>query len=167
MINKIADMKIMQMTFMILFVFIFFTFAVLFFVATQSGKINENFNVLQKESAIASIETIANMPELNCDSSRTMCIDEDKIVVFGSISNSYRNFWPVASIRVRKLFPKSAKDIKCPAANCTYYEIYNSNQTNYKSEGTFVSICKIVRNEGVAQEICELGRLDVGVKISS
>ena len=63
MVNKIADMKIMQMTFMILFVFIFFTFAVLFFVATQSGKITENFNVLQKESAIASIETIANMPD--------------------------------------------------------------------------------------------------------
>lgn len=166
-IGKKADMKIMQMTFMILFVFIFFTFAVLFFIATQSGKINENFNILQKESAIASIETISNMPELNCDSSRTLCIDEDKIVVFSSIASSYKNFWPVASIRIRKVFPKSVKDIKCPAANCTFYEAYNSNQTNIISHGTFISICKVIRNDGVAQEICELGRLDVGVKLSN
>jgi len=165
-IRKKADMKIQQMTFMILFVFIFFSFAGLFFVSIQQGKLNENFNALQRESAIASVETIANMPELNCDSSRTLCLDEDKIVTFATISKSYKNFWPVASIKVRKVFPKNVKDIKCPAVNCSYYEIYNSNQTNIIEYGTFVSICKAVRNEGVVQEICELGRLDLGVKIS-
>ncbi|MEI7718374.1 MAG: hypothetical protein WCI72_00785 [archaeon] len=165
--NKLADMKIMQMTFMILFVFIFFTFAGLFFLSIQSGKIAENFNNLQRESAISSVETISNMPELNCDSSRTMCLDEDKVITFATISKSYKNFWPVASIRVRKVFPMNVKNIRCPAANCSYYEVYNSNQTNVVEYGTFVSICKAVRNEGVVQEICELGRLDVGVKISS
>jgi hypothetical protein len=167
MLNKKADMKIMQMTFMILFVFIFFSFAGLFFLSIQSGKISENFNTLQRESAISSVETIANMPELNCDSSRTMCLDEDKVVTFATISKSYKSFWPVASIKVRKVFPKNTKDIKCPAVNCSYYEVYNSNQTNVVEYGTFVSICKAVRNEGVVQEICELGRLDVGVKVSS
>jgi hypothetical protein len=166
-LGKIADMKIQQMTFMILFVFIFFSFAGLFFVSIQQSKISENFNTLQKEAAIASIETIANMPELNCDSSRTLCLDEDKIVTFATISKSYKSFWPVASIKVRKVFPKNLKDIKCPAANCSYYEIYNSNQTDMIEYGTFVSICKAVRNEGVVQEICELGRLDLGVKVSS
>ena len=165
-LSKKADMKIQQMTFMILFVFIFFSFAGLFFVSIQKGKINENFNTLQRESAISSIETIANMPELNCDSSRTLCVDEDKVITFTTISKSYKSFWPVASIKVRKVFPKNVKDIKCPAANCSYYEVYNSNQTNVVEYGTFVSICKAVRNEGVVQEICELGRLDVGVKIT-
>lgn len=167
-LNKHADMKIMQMTFMILFVFIFFAFAGLFFVSIQKTKLVENFNTLQRESAIASAETIANMPELNCDSTRTLCLDEDKIITFSSIARSYRNFWPVASITVRKVYPKNLKDIKCPAANCSYYEIYNSNQTNIMNYGTFVSICKEVAYEGVVQDdICELGRLDIGVKIES
>ena len=166
-INKFADIKIMQMTFMILFVFIFFTFAGLFFLSIQSGKIAEDFNNLQRESAISSVETIANMPELNCDSSRTMCLDEDKVITFTTISKSYKNFWPVASIKVRKVFPMNVKNIRCPAANCSYYEVYNSNQTDVIEYGSFVSICKAVRNEGVVQEICELGRLDVGVKVSS
>lgn len=165
-VNKSGDMKIQQMTFMILFVFIFFSFAGLFFVSIQKSKINENYNTLQRESAIASIETISNMPELNCDSTRTLCLDEDKIITFASISKSYKNFWPVASIKVRKVYPKNVKNIKCPAVNCSYYEVYNSNQTDVIEYGTFVSICKAVKNEGVVQEECELGRLDLGVKVA-
>jgi hypothetical protein len=165
--NKKADMKIQQMTFMILFVFIFFSFAGLFFISIQKGKIAENFNALQRESAISSVETISNMPELNCDSSRTLCLDEDKVITFASISKSYKNFWPVASISVRKVYPKIVKDIKCPAVNCSYYEIYNSGQNDTIKYGSFVSICKAVKSEGVIQQVCELGRLDLGVKVSS
>lgn len=165
--NKKADMKIMQMAFMIIFVFIFFTMVLLFFVSMQNSKLTENYNLLQKENAIASIQTISNMPELNCDSQKSFCLDEDKIIVFGSMADSYKSFWPVSSITVRKAFPKNPKNIKCPAANCTYYEIYNSNENNSIKYGAFVSICKKVMNNGRSQEICELGRLDVGVKLAN
>lgn len=165
-LNKKADMKIQQMTFMILFVFIFFSVAGLFFVSIQSARMTQAYNLLQKETAISSIQTIANMPELNCEPSRSFCVDEDKLMVFAGRSGSYGDFWPVASIKVRKAYPKSTKDIKCPAANCTYYEIYNSQQKNIQEYGIFVSICKKLREGGVIQEECEIGRLDVGVKIA-
>ena len=165
MVNKLGDMRIQQMTFMILFVFIFFSIAGLFFLSIQSTKINQNYNTLQKESATASIETIANMPELNCDSDTTLCLDEDKIASFATISRSYKDFWPVASIKVMKVYPKMLKDKPCPAANCSYYVVYDSNQSNVQEYGTFVNICKAVKIEGVVQEVCELGRLNVGVKI--
>ena len=164
-INKKADTKIMQMSFMIVFVFIFFAMVLLFFVSMQKGKIAGNYNVLQKETAVASIRTISNMPELNCDSQKSFCLDEDKIIVFSGMSNSYKSFWPVSSITVRKAYPKNPKNIKCPAVNCTYYEVYNSDQTDSISYGAFVSICKKIRDRGVTQEICELGRLEVGVKL--
>jgi hypothetical protein len=165
--TKKADMKIQQMTFMILFVFIFFSFAGLFFISIQSGKITQSYNTLQKESAVASIETIANMPELNCDSSRRLCLDEDKIITFSMISKEYKNFLPVESIIVRRIYPKSSGNIRCPGVNCSYYQVYNSNQTGIIYYGTFVSLCKKVRNERTTQDICELGRLEVGVKIKS
>lgn len=164
--NKNADMKIQQMTFMILFVFIFFSIAGLFFISIQSSRITQGFNLLQKESAISSIQTIANMPELNCDSSRTLCVDEDKLMVFASSSNLYKDFWPVASIRVRKAYPMQTKDIRCPLVNCTYYEVYDSKQKNTQEYGIFVSVCKKVKNNGFIQEECSIGRLDVGVKIA-
>jgi len=164
--QKKADMRIQQMTFMILFVFIFFSVAGLFFVSIQSGKMTQAYNLLQKETAISSIQTIANMPELNCEPSRSFCVDQDKLMVFAGSSGSYGDFWPVASIKVRKAYPKSTQDIQCPAANCTYYEIYNSRQTNIQEYGIFVSICRKLRSDGVIQEECEIGRLDVGVKIA-
>jgi len=167
MVNKTGDFKIQQMTFMILFVFIFFSFAGLFFLSMQSGKITENFNTLQKENAIASVETIANMPELNCDSSKTLCLDEDKIIVFSQISKEYKDLLPVESIIVRKIYPKNNGHIKCPNINCTYYDIYNSNKTGIIYYGTFISICRKVRNERTTQDICELGRLEVGVRLAS
>jgi hypothetical protein len=166
MVDKHGDMRIQQMTFMILFVFIFFSIAGLFFLSIQSAKINQGFNLLQKDSAISSIQTIASMPELNCDSTRSLCVDGDKLMIFASSSSSYRDFWPVASIEVRKAYPKKLEDIRCPLANCTYYEVYNSKQTNIQKYGTFVSICKKIKNDGVIQEECEIGRLDVGVKIA-
>lgn len=166
MVNRIADMKIQQMTFMILFVFIFFSVAGLFFLSIQSNKITQEFNLLQKETARSSIQTIANMPELNCDSSRTLCVDEDKLMVFASSANSYGDFWPVASIKVRKAYPAQTKDIKCQTTNCTYYEIYDSKQPNVQEYGTFVSICKTIKTNGIIQEECGIGRLDVGVKIA-
>lgn len=166
-INKMADMKIMQMTFMILFVFIFFTFAGLFFLTIQSGKITENYNALEKERVMSSTETIANMPELNCDSSRTLCLDEDKIITFTSMSNSYKNFWPVTSIKVTRVFPRGIEGRAYPQSNYSYYSIYDSKQKNIAEYGTFVSVCKVVKTEGVAQEVCELGRLELGIKIAS
>jgi hypothetical protein len=164
---KKADMKIQQMTFMILFVFIFFAVAGLFFLSIQSSKITQTFNLLQKETAVSSMQSIANMPELNCDPSRSFCIDQDKIMVFAGDSKSYGDFWPVASIKVRKAYPKMERDIKCPATNCTYYEIYNSGQKNIQEYGIFVSICKKIKSEGVIQEECEIGKLSVGVKIAA
>lgn len=167
MVTKKADMRIQQMAFMILFVFVFFSVAGLFFLSIQMRDVRQNAADLQKEATIASISTIANMPELNCDSSRSLCVDEDKLYVFSAHTEEYKDFWPVASIKVRKVFPKQNEQIACPNINCTYYEIYDSKQKNVQSYGTFVTICKQTNIEGYPQEDCGIARLEVGMKINS
>ncbi len=163
MVNKTGDMKIMQMSFMLLFVFIFFTLVGLFFIIFYSKDIKTSYENKQIELAIASLETIANMPELNCDSSRSYCLDEDKLYSFASNTDRYKDFWPVAYIKVRKLYPTQSQEIRCPAANCTYYEIYNSVQDSVIGRDIYVSICKQVKDSGLTFEECSIGKLDVGV----
>jgi len=164
MVNKKAEMKIQQMTFMIIFVFIFFAFAGLFFVKIQTGNLTSTHDSLAKEATISSLETIMNMPELNCESGKSLCIDEDKLYVLASISDAYSELWPVASIEVRKVYPKISQEITCPAANCTTYKIYRSSQESIQVYGTLVSLCKKVRRDGLVQDDCTIARLSVGVK---
>ncbi len=163
--NKKGDLQIQQMAFMLLFVFIFFTMAGLFFVMFYSKDMKANYESGQVDLAISSLETLANMPELNCDSQTSFCLDEDKLFVFASNADRYASFWPVAYVKVRKLYPTSAAQIRCPAANCTYYEIYNSNQTDIIGRDTFVSICKKVKKPQGIETVCSIGKLDVGVKL--
>lgn len=158
MVEKKGDTKIMQMSFMILFVFIFFALVGLFFISYYSKDLTTKYESQQIDLAIASLETIANMPELNCASDREYCLDEDKLLYFSLNSNNYSDFWPVAYVKVIKLYPKNST---------TTYNIYSSPNPSESVIGRdmFVSICKQVRRLGLEYQECSIGKLDVGVKL--
>ena len=165
-IGKIGQMKIQQMAFMIMAVFLFFLLVGLFFIGIQFKDVKGSAAQLQKDQAISSLRVIADMPELNYDSSETMTVDEDKLMVMsgGNFSAAYDDFWPVASVGVYKVYPKFDAVKKCPGLGCNFYDIYDIGQKNVKTHSTFVSICKRVREEGSAYDRCEVGKLVVGVK---
>jgi len=167
MVKKKAQMEIQQMVFMIIAVFIFFTLVGVFFLTIQMSQLRGDAAKLQKEQTISSIKTIADMPELNFDSSESMTIDEDKaIVMSGSLGEDYADFWPVASIDLYKVYPEFEKPIKCPAPNCNYYQIYDNGQTNKQQYAAFVSICSKQKESGSVYKRCDIGKLVVGVKIN-
>lgn len=163
--KKLAQMKIQQMSFFILAVFLFFMLVGLFFVSLQSRGIQSSAENLQKDQAIASLETISNMPELICDTNEPFCLDMDKVLVFKDYANAYAEFLPVASVKIYKLDPSSTKVIKCPAANCTYYEIYSSEQTRVQEYSTFISLCQKEETFGRVSYNCGLGKISVGVTL--
>jgi len=148
---KKAQMKIQQMAFMIVAVFFFFVLVGLFFLMWQSRSLQQNSANLEQEQAVESLETIANMPELNCDSSESWCVDEDKLKVMTNKSG-YSDFWPVESVKVYKIYPKP--DVE--------YVIYDSNPG--KEYSAYVSICRKMREFGYVYDKCEIGKLVVGVE---
>jgi len=169
---------------MIVAVFFFFILVGLFFLAWQSRSLTTNFEDLQKEQALSSIEVIANMPELNCDSEKSLCLDEDKLnVLTGNLSNDYNDFWPVESVRVYRIYPafsESGKK-KCPSLECNYWEIYDSAQelneqdeskdssTSHESSqefSSYVNICKNMKEAGYVYSKCEVGKLVVGARLA-
>jgi hypothetical protein len=159
-----SQMKIQQMAFMIMAVFFFFILVGLFFLGIQFRGVGESAQQLQEEQAISSLKVIADMPELNYDSGWSMALDEDKLrVMSGNFSENYKDFWPVASIKVYKVYPRPDNFVKCPALNCNYFEVYDSKQSNVKEYSTYVSICEKVRESGYTYDKCEIGKLVLGV----
>ena len=165
--NK-GQMKIQQMAFMIVAVFFFFILVGLFFLAWQSGSLTSSFEDLQKEQALTSMGVIANMPELNCDSERSLCLDEDKLnALTGNLSNDYNDFWPVASVKVYKIYPafsESGKK-KCPGLDCNYWEIYDSAQLGEEEFSSYVNLCKDMKEAGYVYSKCGVGKLVVGTRL--
>jgi len=159
-----GQMKIQQMAFMIMAVFFFFLLVGLFFLNVSFRDVKKSAMRLHREEAISSLEVIADMPELNYDSRASASLDEDKLMIMsGKFGRTYEGFWPVASVKVYKVYPRFDKVIKCPKLNCNYFEVYNSGQKNVREYSTYVSICKRVSEKGYVYDKCGIGKLVVGV----
>ena len=159
-----GQMKIQQMTFMILAVFFFFILVGLFFLGIQFRDVKQSAAQLQTEQAISSLKVIADMPELNYDSRESMTLDEDKLkIMSGNFGSYYSEFWAVASVKVYKIYPKFNELVKCPALNCNYFEVYDNGQESVKTYSTYISICKKIKETGYVYDKCEVGKLVVGV----
>ena len=153
------------MAFMLIAVFLFFVLVGLFFLRVQFKDIDSSYSELQRESALASLSLISNMPELSYSSSEEFTLDQDKLMIMSSnFSKDYESFWPVASVEVHKVFPRFENEVKCPAVNCNYYEIYNSGQENIQRYSTFISICQRTKEGNAYYNRCQIGKLSVGVK---
>ena len=165
-VEKRGQMKIMQMAFMIIGVFFFFVLVGLFFLNFMIGDVQSGAYELQKRQAISSLEMIAGMNELSLDSRESMMLDEDKLMVMsGGLGDGYEDFWPVASLRVYKVYPTFSEEKKCPGIDCNYYDIYDSGQVDVVTYSSFVSICKRVKEFGHIYDKCEIGKIVAGVKI--
>jgi len=163
--NMRGQMQIQQMVFMILGIFLFFILVGLFFLSVSLRDVKRTASQLNEEQALSSLGVIADMPEMNYNSRSSLTLDEDKLrVMSGSFGSIYDGFWPVASVKVYKLYPKFNSSIKCPAANCNYFDVYNSGETSVKTTSTYVSICKMVKTDGYVYDKCEVGKLVVGIK---
>jgi len=159
-----GQMKIQQMAFMIMAVFFFFILVGLFFLGISFRDVGQSAQQLQKEQVLSSLEVIADMPEFNYDSGASMTLDEDKLrVMSGNFSEAYRDFWPVASIRVYKVYPRPESFIKCPAVGCNYFEVFDSGQKSVQTYSTYVSVCRKVRESGYTYDKCEAGKMELGV----
>ena len=162
-----GQMKIQQMAFMIVAVFFFFVLVGLFFLGVSLKDVRGSAAQLQRDQAISSLGVIADMPELNWDSSKSMMVDEDKLrIMSGGFGTSYGEFWPVASVGVYKIYPTFGEVKKCPGVGCNFYEVYDNGQSDVKVYSTYVSICSRLRESGSVYDKCEIGKLTVGTKIA-
>ncbi len=160
-----GQMKIMQMSFMIIGVFFFFVLVGLFVMGIMFADVRENAEELARAQAISSIEGIAGMSELNYKQSWSMSLDEDKLrVMAGGFAARYEEFWPIASLEVYKICPDCNEIVECPASECNHYDVYDSGQRNVEKVSSYVSICKRTLEFEGFYDRCEIGKLVVGMR---
>ena len=157
-------MKIQQTAFMLLALTLLFALVGLFFLGFKLTSVKNLASDLDEKNAKLLVSKLANSPEFWCGESfgntKGACIDEDKVMMLKELLE-YNEFWSVADIKIRKIYPVLNPEIKCTRTNypnCNIIELKeNSMIGNYESN--FVSLC---RKEPQGQSFynkCEIAEL--------
>tara|TARA_Y100000310_G_scaffold345294_1_gene463479 strand:+ start:4761 stop:5273 length:513 start_codon:yes stop_codon:yes gene_type:complete len=164
--KKKAQFQIQQMAFMIIALFIFFAIAGLFVLNISLSDVKSSVQDLKTEKAITFLSTLPSMTEFNFPGSCTNCIDKDKARVFSEYSEEYRQFFPLDSLKLFKVYPEpediSGGEVVCPSDDCII--LFNSTEDGIQEYSTFVALCEKSRRSGVASDDCEIWKMVGGVE---
>lgn len=162
--NKSGQMKIQQMAFMLIVVTLLFVLVGVFFLAISLSNIKKTATRLAEEGALLLVSKLADSPELSCGnsfgSSRTNCIDFDKLMILSNSPDLYRNFWGVAKIYIRKIYPPNEK--VCNKENypdCGIIKLVDKNVNSTAFSSNFVSLCRKENDNSKIYNKCELALL--------
>lgn len=168
---KKAQLKIQQMTFMLIAVTLFFTLVGMFVLVIKFSGLKESAIELSEENAMLLVTKLANSPEFSCGEAfegiKANCIDGDKVMILKENIDKYTDFWGVSDIEIRKIYPKDTEKI-CNLGNYPDCDIIRMRSKdivgNYISN--FVSLCRKESFEGILYDKCELAKLMVSYEYS-
>ena len=163
-LNKKGQMKIQQMIFVIIAVTLLFVLVGMFFLSINLSNVKQTATNLAEENSMLLVSKLANSPEFSCGnsfgSSRTNCVDFDKIIALGK-DTDYLNFWGVAKIEVRKIFPDEGNKL-CDEnnyPNCGIVNILDRNVKTLPYSSNFISLCRKETDGKIIYDKCELALL--------
>lgn len=157
-------MKIQQMAFMLVAVFIFFMLAGLFFLMIQSQEWEREANLLEKNKATELARFLAESAEFSCGA---YCIDADRAMMIKKRA-AYSDFWGVKSIEIRTIYPKNEKEILCTESsypNCNLIKIIEDKENSEKTASSPVALCKRTMEKNYVYYKCEIARLIIGYDV--
>ena len=171
--SKKAQMKIQEMSFMLIAVFIFFAMVGMMVVTVRMSELKNSANVLKEKNAMLLVSKLANSPEFSCGdvygNIKTDCIDEDKVMALKLNIDKYTTFWGATNIEIRKIYPVTLpyKEIECNSTSypvdsngkpCNYIKLINKSISGV-DRSNFVALCRKEKSlEGPVNK-CEMGRL--------
>ena len=90
-------------------------------------------------------------------------MDFDKLIVLKDRMNKYSDFWGVAKIEVRKIYPDEGNVLcdKESYPDCGIIEILDKKVNTAPATSNFVSLCRKEVSEKMIYNKCELARLIV------
>ena len=162
--SKKSQIKIQEMSFMIIGIMIFFLLVLLFWLAVSLSGLRQTAAASSRANAILLAASLSGTPEFGCADSSSLCVDSDKLLALKN-HPEYSRFWDVAGIKVEKVYPPSSSTIECRTGNypsCTSYTIVNATSTeNTVTYSSYISLCRREYAEGYAYQQCDLGRIEV------
>jgi hypothetical protein len=164
--NKCGQLKIQQMIFMIVAVIFLFVLVGLFFLSISLNKIQKEATTLAEKNSLMLVSRLANSPEFSCGnafgSNKADCIDFDKVMILKDNIEKYSDFWGVAKIEIRKVYPEG--NVSCTLENypnCEDLKILDKSVKTLPYSSSFVSLCRKEASAAGPYNKCELARLMV------
>ena len=169
-VGKKAQLKIQEMAFMILAVFLFFILVGIFVLSIVYSGIYEEANRIKEDRTLSAVVSLADSPELACISAKSNCIDGDKLITLID-NNRYEDFWPFSSLRVIKAsgFGIDEEDlIECSFTNypnCDIFNVYDKKVSNERAIASFVALCRKEYENGYTYDTCEIAKIIAGTEL--
>jgi len=165
MIKKKAQLKIQQMTFMLVAITLFFILVAMFFLIIRFTELKSTATELEEKNAMLLVSKIANSPEFSCGNvfggSKINCIDFDKVIVLKQSIEKYQNFWGVSNIEIRRIYPETKGEIICSIQNypnCNVFRTHSEEITGYELSN-FVSLCRKETTGIESYDKCEIAKI--------
>jgi hypothetical protein len=150
---------------MLVAVTLLFILVGVFFLSIRLYNLKQIATNLEQKNAMLLVSKLANSPEFSCGnsfgSSRTNCIDFDKVMALKDRTEDYSDFWGVAKIELRKIYPNGG-NIICDDANypnCDIIKVLDNNVNSQSAVSNFVSLCRKEATETKIYDKCEMGLL--------
>jgi hypothetical protein len=169
--NKLGQLKIQQMAFMLIAVVLFFVVAGLFILSIYTSGIASSATSIEAEGAKLLVSKLANTPEFSCGdafsiggSGKTSCVDADKVMILKD-NPDYLNFWGVASIEIVKVYPTENRGIECDPGTyprCGFVKVFDRSDASTRGlppASNFVSLCRKAELDGEPYDKCEIAKL--------
>ena len=157
-----AQLKIQEMSFMLLALVVFFAIAGLLFITLTSSNLKNDAIFLAEQKAISSVVRLADSPEFSCGEQQ--CIDVDKLVVLIN-RPVFKGFWDFSGLVIRKL-PLTNNPKACALGNYINCDMFTVKEPepNSKCYQSFVALCRKESTADYSYDKCELGQIEVCVK---
>lgn len=157
-----AQLKIQQMAFMLMAVFLFFILAGLFYLVIQGQDFRRQASILERNRAIEMANTLAGTAEFSCG---PYCVDLDRVMALRN-RTAYKNFWKVNRIEIRII--DGEKEKICTDGNYPECNLIRLGESTLGSSAySFVSVCYRENNNGYIDYKCEIGKFIVGYDVKN
>jgi hypothetical protein len=168
-------MKIQQTAFLLIAVTLFFVLVGIFVLSFKMSDLKKSATLLEEKNAILLVSKLANSPEFSCGNAfginRINCIDADKAMMLQKHLTTYRRFWGVNNIEIRKIYPEIDGEVLCTLSplnyeNCNIIRLWpRVDRGNYTAIDNFVSLCKKDSKDNNVYDKCELALLIVDYEV--
>jgi cbb3-type cytochrome oxidase subunit 3 len=149
-----GQLKIQQMSFMILAVTIFFVLVILFFLAVKMQDMKNNASQLKLNEARERVLKLASYAEFSCGVS---CVDLDKAMAIKKMEK-YQEYFDVG-VEIVKLGNSTTECSESNYPNCDIIKLFK--QPAGIGEGSFVALCRKDNKNSYGYNKCEVGKIIV------
>lgn len=156
-LNKKGQLKIQQMSFMLIAVIVFFMLVFLFYLIISTAGLKKEHQELEREKAIGLVSKIASTAEFRFEGLANS-VDEDKVMILKG-EERYKDFFGVDGIIIKKLFPET-ENVECTLStypDCDTIKLFTNNESG--SVSSFVSLCRKEVSGGHTYNKCGLAKL--------